>query len=59
MGAAGDYIRSSGWVPPFGADISGYRGDMDRAIQQVVMNGAGPKQALGQAGQAYNARHGY
>lgn len=59
MRAAGDYIRSSGWVPPFGADISGYRDDMDRAIQQVVMNGTDPKQALEQAEQAYNARHGY
>ncbi len=27
-----DYIRTSGWVPPFGADISGYRDDMNRAI---------------------------
>ncbi|RWR04437.1 ABC transporter substrate-binding protein [Paenirhodobacter populi] len=59
MLSAANYIRSSGWVPPFGADISGYRDDMDRAIQQVVMNGADPMQALKEAEQAYNSRHGY
>ncbi|MFC0216848.1 multiple sugar transport system substrate-binding protein [Pseudochelatococcus lubricantis] len=59
MAAATEYIRTSGWVPPFGADISGYRDDMNRAIQQVVMNGAAPEKALQEAEQAYNARHGY
>lgn len=59
LGTAMDYIRTSGWVPPFGADISGYRDDMDRAIQQVLLNGADPMAALADAEAAYNSRHGY
>ncbi|PZQ50044.1 MAG: hypothetical protein DI556_08190 [Rhodovulum sulfidophilum] len=59
LGTAMDYIRASGWVPPFGADISGYRDDMNRAIQQVLLRGADPLAALSEAEQAYNGRHGY
>jgi len=59
LGTAMEYIRTSGWVPPFGADISGYRDDMNRAIQQVLLNDADPLAVLEQAESAYNNRHGY
>jgi len=57
--SAMEYIRSGGWVAPIGADVGGYRDDMNRAVQSVLINGTDPGAALEEAEAAYNARHGY
>jgi ABC-type glycerol-3-phosphate transport system substrate-binding protein len=59
LGAAMQYIQAAGWAPPLTADVSGYRDDLNRAVQEVILNGADPMEALTEAEQDYNNRHGH
>lgn len=58
LGSAMQYVQAAGWIPPLSADISGYRDDLNRAVQRVVLNGAAPLDSLKEAEKAYNTRHG-
>ncbi|MBX9462279.1 MAG: sugar ABC transporter substrate-binding protein [Aquamicrobium sp.] len=46
-----------GWLAPIEYSIGGYRQILNKAAQNVVVNGADPKQALEEAGAEFNRSH--
>lgn len=54
---AAEGIANAGWVPPIAYDISGWRQDLNQAMQDAIVRGMSAKEALERAANRFNSRH--
>ena len=50
-------IANAGWVPPIEFDISGWRQDLNQAMQDAIVRGMSAEDALDRAASRFNSRH--
>lgn len=55
--AAINCLNTAGWMPPADFAVTGWRSDMNQALQDVLVNGMSPVDALNAAEAAFNERN--